>query len=404
MSHASTKFLLLESIHDVAREQLAAEGFTVEVGAASLAEADLAKKAATVNVLGIRSKTQVTRPVIEAAKDLTAIGAFCIGTNQIALTDAMRNGVAVFNAPFSNTRSVAELVIAEIVMLSRHLGDRVREMHSGEWRKVATGAHEVRGKTLGVIGYGHIGRQVGVLAEAFGMRVVFYDIVTQLPMGNNVPRTKLDEVLSQSDFVTIHVPATPQTHMMIRAHELATMKKGACLINASRGTVVDLEALRDAIAAKHIGGAAIDVYPEEPEANTSSGFKTELQNLPNVILTPHIGGSTLEAQEAIGREVSTSLTKYILTGATTASVNMPNVELGVTPGTFRVTNIHKNQPGVLRDINRIVSDHHANVLAQVLSTNSDIGYLIIDLDKPVTREVCEAMKKLDTTIRARALS
>jgi D-3-phosphoglycerate dehydrogenase len=400
---SKTRFLLLESIHDVARQQLEQAGFEVRTHAASLKEDELIEALRDVDILGIRSKTQVTPRVLEAASHLKAIGAFCIGTNQISLNEAMKRGIVVFNAPFSNTRSVAELVMAEVVMLSRQLGDRVREMHTGIWRKVASGAHEVRGKTLGVIGYGHIGRQIGVLAEAFGMRVVFYDVATVLPMGNNQPRQALEEMLGESDFVTLHVPATPQTHMMIGAKEIAAMRPGACLINASRGTVVDLAALHDALVSGHVAGAAVDVFPEEPEANVSEGFRTELQGLGNVILTPHIGGSTLEAQESIGREVATSLSKFAHFGSTIAAVNFPNVEMPTTAGTHRVMNVHRNVPGVLRDINRIVSDHNANVHGQVLSTNPDIGYLLMDFDQPVALDVCSAMNALSTTIRASAL-
>jgi D-3-phosphoglycerate dehydrogenase len=310
--------------------------------------------------------------------------------------------VAVFNAPFSNTRSVAELILAEIVMLSRHLGDRLREVHEGRWRKLAAGSHEVRGHTLGIVGYGHIGSQVGVLAEAFGMRVVFYDILAKLPMGNNRSLPKLEDLLKQSDFVTLHVPETPQTREMIGAAELALMKPGACLLNASRGTVVVIDALADAIRNGHVGGAAVDVYPTEPESN-SDGFASPLRNLPNMILTPHIGGSTEEAQEAIGREVSAALIKFINQGATTASVNFPQVELPMTKGAHRILNVHKNVPGVLRDISKIVSDRNANIRAQLLATDADIGYLVMDLDHEVSSDVKKDIAALDTNIRTRIL-
>jgi D-3-phosphoglycerate dehydrogenase len=325
------KVLLLEGIHPVAHEAFAAEGFAVEALSKALGEAELAEKLRDVHVLGIRSKTQVTAGSLVEARRLLSIGAFCIGTNQIALRDANRHGVPVFNAPFSNTRSVAELIIAEIVMLARHVGDRSREVHEGLWRKVAVGSHEVRGRTLGIVGYGHIGSQVGVLAEAFGMRVVFYDISAKLPMGNNRSLPRLEELLAVSDFVTLHVPETPQTKEMIGAAELAAMKPGACLLNASRGTVVDIEALAAALRSSHLGGAAIDVYPEEPERN-GEGFSSPLRGLGNVILTPHIGGSTEEAQEAIGREVSTALIKFVNSGATAGAVNFPQVELPVSRG------------------------------------------------------------------------
>jgi D-3-phosphoglycerate dehydrogenase len=396
------KILLLENIHPVAKEEFAAEGFQVETVKGALSEAELAERIRDVHVLGIRSKTQVTPKALDEARRLLAIGAFCIGTNQVALRHANLRGAPVFNAPFSNTRSVAELIIAEIVMLSRHLGDRVREVHSGKWKKVAVGSHEVRGKTIGIVGYGHIGSQIGVLAESFGMRVVFYDVVAKLPMGNNRSMARLDELLAASDFVTLHVPETPQTRLMMGHEQIAHMKKGACLLNASRGTVVDIEALSAALKSGHLGGAAVDVYPEEPESN-SDGFNTPLRNLDNVILTPHIGGSTEEAQEAIGKEVSAALIKYINSGATTGSVNFPPVELAITPGTHRILNVHRNVPGVLRDINKIVSDLNANIRAQLLATDPDIGYLIMDLDQDVSQDVRKAVARLETSIKTRIL-
>ena len=396
------KILLLENIHPVAKEEFAAEGFQVETVKGALSEAELAERVKDVHVLGIRSKTQVTPKVLDEARRLLAVGAFCIGTNQVALGHANRRGAPVFNAPFSNTRSVAELIIAEIVMLSRHLGDRVREVHAGHWRKVAVGSHEVRGRTIGIIGYGHIGSQVGVLAESFGMRVLFYDIVAKLPMGNNRSFPKLEDVLEQSDFVTLHVPETPQTRMMFGHEQIARMKKGACLLNASRGTVVDIDALAAAIKSGHIGGAAVDVYPEEPETN-SEGFVTPLRGLDNVILTPHIGGSTEEAQEAIGKEVSAALIKFVNSGATTGAVNFPQVELPVTRGAHRILNVHKNVPGVLRDINQIVSDLNANIRAQLLATDPDIGYLIMDLDQDVSQDVRKGVAGLETSIKTRIL-
>jgi D-3-phosphoglycerate dehydrogenase len=396
------KILLLENVHPVAAEALRAEGFQVETARAAMPEAELAQRVRDVHVLGIRSKTQVTPAVLDEARRMLAVGAFCIGTNQIALGHANRRGVPAFNAPFSNTRSVAELMIAEIVMLSRHLGDRSREVHDGRWRKVASGSHEVRGRTIGIVGYGHIGSQVGVLAEAFGMRVVFFDIASKLPMGNNRAMTRLGDVLEAADFVTLHVPETALTRDMIGAEELARMKPGACLLNASRGSVVEIDALADAIRRGHIGGAAIDVYPEEPEGN-SDGFASPLRGLPNVILTPHIGGSTEEAQEAIGREVSAALIKYVNTGATTGAVNFPHIELPLDEGAHRILNVHRNVPGVLRDINRIVSDHEANIRAQVLSTDPDIGYLLMDLDQDVSQDVKRAIASLPTSIKTRIL-
>ncbi len=399
---AEIKILLLENIHPVAAEAFRAEGFQVEQVKGALPEAELMQRVRDVHILGIRSKTQVTERVLDEGKRLMSVGAFCIGTNQIRTTYANNRGIPAFNAPFSNTRSVAELILAEIVMLSRHLGDRSREVHEGRWTKSAAGAHEVRGRTLGIVGYGHIGSQLGVLAEAFGMRVVFFDIVAKLPMGNNRSMPKLDDVLAEADFVTLHVPETPQTKNMIGAAELARMKPGACLLNASRGTVVVIDALAAAIKSGHIGGAAVDVYPDEPETN-SDGFVSALRNLPNTILTPHIGGSTEEAQEAIGREVSAALIKYINSGATTGAVNFPHIECQMAKGTHRILNVHKNVPGVLRDINKIVSDHNANIRAQVLSTDADIGYLVMDLDQDVSSDVKKAIAALETSIKTRIL-
>jgi D-3-phosphoglycerate dehydrogenase len=399
---AEIKILLLENIHPVAAEALRGEGFQVEALRSALPEAELVRAVRDVHVLGIRSKTQVTPAVLDEARRMLAVGAFCIGTNQIALGHANRCGVPAFNAPFSNTRSVAELILAEIVMLSRHVGDRSREVHEGRWRKVAAGSHEVRGRTIGIVGYGHIGSQVGVLAESFGLRVVFFDIAAKLPMGNNRAMSRLEDVLEIADFVTLHVPETPQTRNLIGAEELARMKPGACLLNASRGTVVGIDALADAIRRGHIGGAAVDVYPEEPESN-SDGFASPLRNLPNVILTPHIGGSTEEAQEAIGREVSAALIKYVNSGATTGAVNFPQIELPLDRGAHRILNVHRNVPGVLRDINRIVSDHNANIRAQVLSTDPDIGYLVMDLDQDVSQDVKRGIAALPTSIKTRIL-
>jgi D-3-phosphoglycerate dehydrogenase / 2-oxoglutarate reductase len=398
---SAIKVLLLENIHAVAADAFRADGFAVETVKGALPEAELAAKIRDVHILGIRSKTQITPKVVDEARRLLAIGAFCIGTNQIDLVHTNKAGIPAFNAPFSNTRSVAELILAEIVMSSRQLGDRIREVHAGQWRKLSTGSHEVRGHTIGIIGYGHIGSQVGVLAESFGMRVVFHDIMAKLPMGNN-RSVSLDELLATSDFVTMHVPETPQTKNMMGPAQLAQMKKGACLLNASRGTVVVIEALAEALRSGHVGGAAVDVYPSEPESN-SDGFQSALRGLPNVLLTPHIGGSTEEAQEAIGREVSSALMKFINQGATTGAVNFPQVELPLAPGAHRILNTHRNVPGVLRDINKIVSDLQANIRAQLLSTDSEIGYLIMDLDQDVSQAVNKAVAALPTSIKTRIL-
>lgn len=396
------KVLLLENVHQSALESFEQNGFSVEMRSGALKEEELIRALDGVQLLGIRSKTMVTERVLASAADLLSVGCFCIGTNQVDLKAANGRGVPVFNAPFSNTRSVAELIIAEIIALARQLGDRTREVHAGTWRKVSNGCHEVRGKTLGLVGYGHIGQQLGVLAEAVGMRVIFYDIIAKLPMGNNRPVPSLDALLEQSHFVSLHVPATPETREMIGERELARMRKGSFLLNASRGTVVVIPALAAALRRGHLAGAAIDVYPEEPETN-SDGFRTELAGLANVILTPHVGGSTEEAQEAIGREVSDTLTRFVTTGATRGAVNFPQVELPPYNEAHRILNVHRNVPGVLRDVNRIVSDLNANIDSQVLSTDPQIGYLIMDLNQDVSAEVSRAIAALPTNIRTRVL-
>jgi D-3-phosphoglycerate dehydrogenase len=396
------KVLLLENIHESASEIFRGEGFQVERVKGALKEDELVAKIEGVHVLGIRSKTRMTKRVLEHANRLLALGCFCIGTNQVDLAAANVAGVPVFNAPFSNTRSVAEMIIAEIVILARQIGDRSREVHAGAWKKVADGCYEVRGKTLGIVGYGHIGSQLGVLAEAFGMRVLFFDVATKLPMGNNRSVPSLRDLLSASDFVSLHVPETPQTKEMIGADELAAMKPGSYLLNASRGTVVTIEALADAIKRGHIAGAAVDVFPWEPETNEQR-FESPLVGLPNVLLTPHIGGSTSEAQEAIGREVAASLLKFVNMGASTGAVNFPQVELAQTKDSHRILNVHKNVPGVLRDVNRIVSELNANIRAQLLATDANIGYLIMDLDQDVSGQVRKAIAQLGTSIKTRIL-
>jgi D-3-phosphoglycerate dehydrogenase len=399
---ARSRVLLLENIHPSAREIFTSEHFDVEEVKGALKEDELVRRLPGVHVLGIRSKTQISPTALAAGTDLLAIGCFCIGTNQVDLGAARARGVPVFNAPFSNTRSVAELIIAEIIALARQLGDRSREVHEGQWRKTAAGCYEVRGKTLGIVGYGHIGSQVGVLAEGMGMRVAFYDVATKLPMGNNRSIKELSQLLGEADFVTLHVPETPQTRNLMGAEQIAQMRPGSFLLNASRGTVVDLEALAAAIRDKHIAGAAVDVFPEEPVDNNQV-FQSELRGLPPVILTPHVGGSTEEAQEMIGREVSGSLGAFLRTGATTRSVNFPQVELAPSPGTHRIVNVHKNVPGVLRDINKIVSDANANIHAQMLATDPTIGYLLMDLDQDVASAICKTIGSLETSIRTRIL-
>lgn len=394
------RIVLFEGIHPTARELLEQSDFEVESFPGSPSNDELKRLIASAHFVGIRSKTQLTENALAAAHHLLSVGCFCIGTNQVDLDAARLRGVPVFNAPFSNTRSVAELVMAEVVALARKLGDRTREMHEGVWKKTASGCLEVRGKTLGIVGYGHIGTQVGVLAEAFGLRVIFHDIVQKLPMGNARQTSSLTELLGASDFVTLHVPATEQTKLMIRAPELALMRPGAYLINASRGGVVDVTALAEAIRSKHLGGAAIDVFPKEPQSNDEP-FASELRGLPNLILTPHIGGSTEEAQEAIGKEVATALNRFARLGSTASAVNFPQIDLQQTDGTHRIMNVHRNVPGVLSDINKIVSDVGANVRSQLLSTDADIGYLVMDLDRDVSQAVAEQIRALDTSIRTR---
>ncbi|MET0411176.1 MAG: phosphoglycerate dehydrogenase [Polyangiaceae bacterium] len=396
------KVLLLENIHQSAQELILADGLSLEVNSAALGEKELCEKIADVHLLGIRSKTQVTEEVLKAGRRLLSVGCFCIGTNQVDLVAANHRGVAVFNAPFSNTRSVAELIIAEVIALSRKLLDRSSGMHQGKWNKSASGSFEVRGKTLGIIGYGHIGRQVGVMAEFMGMNVLFYDIVQRLPMGNNRPVNSLHELLAACDFVTLHVPATERTKNMIGPEELAQMRPGSYLLNLSRGSVVVIPALAEAIKSKHLGGAAIDVFPSEPKSN-SEKFESPLVGLPNVILTPHVGGSTEEAQEAIGKEVANALLRFLNTGSTALAVNFPQLDPPELLGRHRILNIHKNVPGVLSRINTIISDLHANVESQILATDANVGYLVMDLDRDVSEEVRRQVSALDTDIRTRIL-
>jgi len=396
------RVLLLENVHSSAEDLVREQGFQLETCKGALTEDELVERIRDVHLLGLRSKTLVTPRVLAEAKRLLSVGAFCIGTNQINLKYANACGVPVFNAPFSNTRSVAELVIAEIIALSRRLFDRSREMHDGKWRKIATSCFEIRGKSLGIIGYGHIGTQVGVLAEALGMQVHFYDILPRLPIGNNRPADSMKSVLERSDFVTLHVPETDATKHLIGEAEIAQMKHGAYLLNLSRGTVVEIAALAKALQTGKLAGASADVFPEEPESNTDA-FKTELRGLPNVILTPHVGGSTEEAQEAIGREVMNALIKFVNTGATTGSVNFPNVEPPQQRGRHRILNVHKNVPGVLGRINSIVSEVQANIEGQILLTDPNIGYLLMDLNREVSEEVRLQMAALPTNIRTRVL-
>jgi D-3-phosphoglycerate dehydrogenase len=396
------KVLFLEGIHPAAAERMKQSGYHAEMVKAAYSEEELCKAVASVHILGIRSKTNVTKRVLEHAKQLLAIGCFCIGTDQVDLDEARLRGVPVFNAPFSNTRSVAELAIAEMIMLARQASHKSQLLHSGVWEKSAEGCCEVRNKTVGIVGYGHIGPQVGLLAEAFGMKVYYFDIVGKLPLGNATPVATLDELLKLSDFVTLHVPDTTETRGMIGSKEIETMKTGACLLNLSRGRVVDLDAVRDGITSKKLAGAAIDVFPEEPKSNEDP-FSSPLCGLNNVILTPHIGGSTIEAQRNIGLEVASTFVKYIETGSTTGAVNFPQVELPIVRDSHRILNIHRNVPGVLSSINQIIASMGANIRAQYLETRGDVGYLIIDVDSDISAAVKNSIDELDTSIKTRML-
>lgn len=373
------RILLVENIHEIAQTTLQSHGYQVDLLSHAPGEDEYNKILKNYDVLGIRSKSHLSENILKNNQHLLAIGAFCIGTNQIDLEVANQCGVPVFNAPHSNTRSVAELVIAEMVSLSRQLGDRNNLAHQGGWMKSAEGSREVRGKTLGIVGYGHIGSQVSVLAESFGLKVVFYDVIKKLPLGNAQALTSLEELLSVSDFVTLHVPETPHTTNLITEKQLSLMKKGSFIINASRGTVIDIEALVQALKSDHIGGCAIDVFPEEPASNKEK-FKSPLQGLKNVILTPHIGGSTEEAQYAIGLEVAESFRKFIQYGTTAGAVNFPNVDLHAKPEVTRIVNIHRNEPGVLAELNGFISELKANIQGQSLATDQHIGYLVTDLE------------------------
>ncbi len=396
------RVLLLEGIHAAAVERFREEHFQVAVLPGALAGRELAERLADVHVLGIRSKTELSERALAAADRLLVVGAFCIGTNQIDLKTAAAAAVPVFNAPFSNTRSVAELVLSHCISLLRGVPEKNLAAHEGRWLKSAEGAREARGKTLGIVGYGHIGSQVSVLAEALGMRVLYHDIVAKLALGNARPMRTLEALLEQSDVVTLHVPGTPQTHGLVTRERLARMRPGACLINYSRGNVVDLEALADALRSGHLAGAAVDVFPREPRAQ-GERFDSPLQSIPSALLTPHIGGSTLEAQEAIGREVSEKLVKFVNNGSTTSAVNLPEVELPVHDGVHRILHFHRNVPGVLQHVNEIFAEREVNVLAQYLMTDSRIGYLVMDVSRKVDRAMVAALGGVPGTIRTRIL-
>jgi len=397
------KFLLLEGVHPCAIETLNSSGYTnIESLSTSLSEDALIEKLKGVHFLGIRSRTQLTERIFANADKLIAVGCFCIGTNQVDLKAARKAGVSVFNAPYSNTRSVAELVLGEAILLARGIPEKSMKAHRGVWQKSAANSFEVRGKTLGIIGYGSIGSQLSVLAESLGMRVLFHDVETKLPLGNAAQAENLDQLLKQADVVTLHVPETAGTKDMFGAREIAKMKEGAILINASRGTVVVIEDLVEALKSKRIGGAAIDVFPVEPRSNNEE-FLSPLRGLDNVILTPHIGGSTQEAQENIGVEVASKFVKYSDNGTTTTSVNFPEVSLPEHQNSHRILHIHHNVPGVIASVNEALSKSGANIIGQHLQTLDDIGYVVVDVDAASGEEALKAMVNVEHTVKCRVL-
>ncbi len=397
------KVLLLEGVHQRAVDTFNQAGYhQVEHLATSLGEAELIERIADVHFLGIRSRTQLTPAVFAAAKKLIGVGCFCIGTNQVDLNAASENGVVVFNAPFSNTRSVAELVLAEAILLMRGIPEKNARAHRGEWQKSAKNAYEIRGKTLGIVGYGSIGAQLSVMAESLGMRVIFCDIINKLPLGNAVQAGSLNELLERSDVVSLHVPETATTKNMIGPAELGRMKRESVLINASRGTVVDIAALEDALKREAILGAAIDVFPVEPKSNEED-FTSPLRAFDNVILSPHVGGSTVEAQENIGEEVAQKMVKYSDNGTSLSSVNFPEVALPAHPGEHRLLNVHRNIPGILSQINSIFSDNGINISGQYLQTNEKLGYVVMDIHADHSEKALRALRAIEGTIRTRVL-
>ncbi|MBK1885270.1 MULTISPECIES: phosphoglycerate dehydrogenase [Marinobacter] len=403
LEKSKIRILLLEGVHQSALDTLNAAGYTnIEYLSHSLAEEDLIEKIADAHFVGLRSRTQLTAKVFEAAKKLVAVGCFCIGTNQVDLQAATRRGIAVFNAPFSNTRSVAELVLAQAILLLRGVPEKSAKAHRGEWQKSAKDSYEIRGKKLGIIGYGNIGTQFSVLAEGLGMDVYFYDVVSKLPIGNATQVGSLQELLNISDVVSLHVPETPATKYMFKAEQLAQMKPGSILMNASRGTVVDIDALADSLRSGKLLGAAVDVFPVEPKSNDEE-FVSPLREFDNVILTPHVGGSTIEAQENIGREVAEKLAMYSDNGTSVSSVNFPEVALPSHPNQHRLLHIHENVPGVMSEINQVFSDNDINVCGQYLQTKEDIGYVVIDVDKAYGELALEKLLQVKGTIRARVL-
>ena len=395
------KILLLENVSESATEELEDNGYTnITRLSGALSEEKLIGALKGVHIVGIRSKTQLNKNVIESADKLLAIGCFCIGTNQVDLETATKKGIAVFNAPYSNTRSVAELVIGLFVMLIRRISDKNIAAHNGTWLKDASGSYELRGKTLGIVGYGNIGSQVSILAENMGLNVIYYDILTKLPLGNAKQVKTLKELLKKSDIVTLHVPSTPQTKNMFDAKTFKDIKKGAIFVNYSRGDVVDLDELKNYIEAEKISGAAIDVFPKEPKKK-GDDFETVLRNLPNVILTPHIGGSTQEAQVNIGFDAASKLINYIELGTSTGSHTVPPLSLSPQEDTHRILHIHKNKPGVLSEINSDLSEHGINIVGQFLKTNEEIGYVILDIDRELSKKAFDILNNIDGTIKTR---
>lgn len=397
------KILMLENISDAAIKVFKDAGYAdIKKISGALSEEQLINEIKQVHMVGIRSKTQITEKVLQHAEKLQAIGCFCIGTNQVNLQAARKKGIVVFNAPYSNTRSVAELVIGASIILIRKILDKNKAAHEGQWNKDAKGSFEIRGKTLGIIGYGNIGSQVSILAESLGMKVIFYDNVTKLPLGNASSRKTLKEVVSKADVITLHIPETQQTKNLINKTLLKHFKKGSILINFARGEVVDLDALATALRAGHLSGAAIDVFPIEPEKN-GDPFSSPLQHIPNVLLTPHVGGSTEEAQHNIGEDVSTKLLQYLEMGATTGSHTVPEISLSPQEGTHRILHIHTNVPGVLSEINTTLSENKINVLGQYLKTNDAIGYVVLDIDKKLSKNAVELLRKVKGSLKVRLL-
>ena len=397
------KFLLLENLHASALKVLKNAGYdNIEALPGALSEDDLIARIRDVHFIGIRSRTQLTAEVLSHAEKLVGIGCFCIGTNQVDLNAAREKGIVVFNAPYSNTRSVAELVLAEAILLLRGIPARNAASHRGGWMKSADNAYETRGKTLGIVGYGSIGSQLSVLAESLGMHVIFHDVIAKLPLGNAHQSSSLQELLATSDVVSLHVPDLPSTQWMIGADEIAAMKTGSILINAARGTVVEIDPLADALRRGHLLGAAIDVFPVEPRSNKEE-FQSPLRGLDNVILTPHIGGSTLEAQANIGIEVAEKLVRYSDNGTSITSVNFPEVALPAQKGTHRILHVHRNVPGVMSQINQVFADNHINVAAQYLQTNEAIGYVVIDVDAGSSKLAVQKLQQVANTLRCRVL-